>query len=555
MKYNRMTRRMFLQGTGGTLLSMPFLTSLLPREAWGQSSGTTVKRYISILSGYEVGHNSLWLPRIGGSITNLVQPNRVLNPGGSHHQVRWQPLSEFVPNSSTALAPLYGTHLNSHLQHLNIMRGLDYPFRYGHGGGHIMGALNDAEGVRGSLPQIPTIDTILAANATINPTRRQIFAGATGGWEGYSIGTAGTRTTRITELQPLYNVLFDNGNFPEGGSTQVPTSHPKRDVLSRALEDYNRMINSRNISAQDRIALTNAMDKMSDVHRGLTGTGTAPTLACAHRSLQRPYISIEQIASSEANSRLLVDMLTAAIMCDTSRIFSIGVNMPYDQYSGFTDPTFNYLGDWHQEISHVPFGTTNGRRNWEWVGYRQSLLVARIYAPLIRNLAAAIDPSNGQSYLYNSLVHLSYESGQVHGHASQPTVLAGNLGGAITSGNYIDYSDRAKGTLEGADNFSSNPADANFSNNYYGVSYNRLLVTILQAMGMTPAQYEVDTRNAQLYNRTDIGAFNTNLTSIGGYGHAFNADRTVNSWVSGFLPVMRQYDLTQFRNRLPMPTG
>lgn len=553
MKYNRMTRRMFLQGSGSALLAMPFLTSLLPREAWGQSPAT-IKRYISLLSGYEVGHNSTWLPRIGGSVTNLVQPNRVLNPGGTHHAVRWQPLSEFVPNASTPLAPLYGTTLNSHLQHINIMRGLDYAFRYGHGGGHIMGSLSDAEGVRGALPQIPTIDTILAANQAINPTRRQIFAGAQGGWEGSSLGMSGTRTTLISELQPLYNVLFDNGNFPEGGSAPVTTPHPKRDILSRALEDYNRMINSRNISAQDRIALTDAMDKMSDVQRGLAGIAQ-PTLACSHRSLQRPYASISNIVSSEANSRLLVDMLTAAIMCDTSRIFTIGVNMAYDQYSGFTDPTFNYVGDWHQDISHVPFGTTNGRRNWEWVGYRQALFVSRVFAPLVRNLAAATDPSNGRSYLYNSLVHLSYESGQVHGHASQPTILAGNAGGALTTGNYIDYSDRAKGAFEGADNFSSNPADANFSNNYYGVSYNRLLVTILQAMGMTSAQYEVDSRNAQLYNRTDIGAYNNNLTSIGGYGHAFNADRTYNNWVSGFLPALRQYDLTQFRNRLPMPTG
>ena len=553
MKYNRMTRRMFLQGTGGSLLSMPFLTSLLPRQAWGQSS-TGIKRYISLFSSYEVGHNSLWLPRIGGSITNLVQPNRTLSPGGGHHTVRWQPLSEFVPNASTALAPLYGTNLNSHLQHLNIMRGLDYAFRYGHGGGHIMGALPDAEGARGALPQIPTIDTILAANATFNPSRRHIFAGATGGWEGFSIGASGTRSTLISELQPLYNVLFDNGNFPEGGSGPVQTGHPRRDALSRAVQDYNRMINSRNISAQDRIALTDAMDKMSDVQRGLSGAVTTPA-SCSHRSLQRPYTSIANIASSEANSRLLVDMLTAAIMCDTARVMTIGVNMPYDQYSGFTDPVFNYVGDWHQEISHVPFGVTNGRVNWEWVGYRQALMVSRIFAPLIRNLAAATDPSNGQSYLYNSLVHLSYESGQVHGHGSQPTILAGNAGGAITSGNYIDYSDRAKGAFEGADNFSNNPSASNFSNNYYGVSYNRLLVTILQAMGMTGSQYEVDSRNAQVYNRTDIGTVNNNLTSIGGYGHAFNGDRNANSWVAGYMPVLRNYDLTQFRNRLPMPTG
>lgn len=554
MKYNRMTRRMFLQGSGGTLLAMPFLTSLLPREAWGQSGGPA-KRYITLFNSFELGHNSQWLPRIGGSVTNLIQPNRTLNPGGTHHPVRWQPLSEFVPNSSTALAPLYGTHLNSHLQHLNIMRGLDVPFRYGHGAGHIMGALSEADGVRGSLPQIATIDSVLANNTSINPTRRQIFAGARGGWEGFSHTLAGTRTTGIDWLDSLYNVLFDNGNFPESGSSQVPTNHPRRDALSRALTDYNRMINSRNISAQDRISLTDAMDKMSDVQRGLAGIAPSPTASCTHRSIPRPTgRRLADIASSEADSQILVNMLTAAIMCDTSRIFTLGFNMPYDQYSGFTDPVFNHVGDWHQEISHRPFDFTNGRVNYEWTGHRQAFVVSRIFAPLVRNLAAATDPSNGRSYLYNSIVHLSFEAGQVHGWGSHPTILAGNAGGALSSGNYIDYSDRAKPSFEGADNFSASPTAANFSNNYYGVSYNRLLVTILQAMGLTPSQYEVDSRNAQLYNQTNIGAYNTNLTSIGGYGHGFNADRTFNSWVSGnFNHHMRYWDLTQFRNRLPMP--
>jgi Protein of unknown function (DUF1552) len=553
MKYNRMTRRMFLQSSGTSLMAIPFLTSLLPKEAWGQTA-TPVKRFVSLFSSFELGHNSYWLPRIGGSETNLPQPNRILNPGGGHHPVRWQPLSEFISSSSTPLAPLYGTTLNSHLQHINIFRGMDHALRYGHGSGQLLGAMNTSEGISGPLQQIQTIDNLLAANATINPSRRLIYAGAAGGWEGYSLNTSGVANTRIDWLDQLYNALFDNGNFPEGGTTTVPTNHPRRDVLSRVIEDYNRMMNSRNISAQDRIVLTNAMDKMSDVHRGLAGVTNVPS-SCSHRSLQRPggrYVA--DAGSSVENGRILVDMLTASIMCDTNRIFTIGLNQPYGQYSGFTDPVFNYLGDWHQEISHVPFGITSGRRNWEWVGMKQAYLISRIFAPLIQNLAAATDPSNGQSYLYNSLVQMSFESGQVHGHGSHPTILAGNGGGTITSGNYIDYSDRTKGAFGGADLFTTNPADSTFSSNYYGVHYNRYLVTLLQAMGLTPSQYEVDSRNFQIYNRTDIGSQNTNLTSVGGYGYVFGADRTSTMWTPAtFYPELRFYDLNQFRNRLPMP--
>lgn len=543
---------MFLQGAGKTLMAMPFLQSLMPREAWGQTS-STVKRYISLHSSYELGHNSLWLPRIGGSVTNLVQPNRVLNVS-DHHPVRWQPLTEFVSSSSTPLAPLYGTSLNPYLQHINIMRGLDVLFRYGHGSGSTLGALTDADGGRGAIAQIPTIDTILSSNQRINPSRRLIYGGHTGNWEGISLNASGVRNSRIEYLEVLYNTLFENGNFPETGSTNpAPAGHPKRDLLSRVLEDYNRVRNSRNISALDRGALSDAMDKMSDVHRGLASVTVQP-VACSHRGLTRlSSVTLENIHSSEQSARALVDMITAAIMCDTSRIFTFGFLMAYDQYSGFTDPVFNYVGDWHQDISHRPFAITNGRVNYEWVGHRQSYLVSRVFAPLIQRLSTAIDPSNGQSYLYNSIVHLAYESGQVHGNASHPAILAGNAGGAIRSGNYIDYSNRAEGTWVGADNFSAVSTDPNFSNNYRGVNYNRLLVNIMQAMGLSPSEYEV-IRSQQVYNRTDIGTQNANLTNIGGYGYAFNVDRNANLYdVAGQFAAFRHYDLRQFRNGLPIP--
>jgi hypothetical protein len=551
MKYNRLTRRMFLQSGSGALLAIPFLNSLLPREAWGQTA-TAPKRFISMFSAFEVGHNSNWLPRIGGSTTNLPQPNRVLNVS-DHSPVRWQPLNEFISSGSTPLAPLYGTSLNPYLQHVNIMRGLDIMYYFGHGAGHALGALNNSDLGLGALTQIQTIDNVLAANARINPNRRLFYAGAPGGWEGVSITSSGAQSTRIEWLDQLYNNLFDNGNYPQGNTTTQPTAHPKRDVLSRVIEDFNRVRSSRNISALDRNALSDAMDKMSDVHRGLAGLPTVPS-SCSHSGISRPTgVYVSDIASSEQHSRVLVDMIVASIMCDSARIFTLGLNMPYHQYSGFTDPDFNYVGDWHQDISHNPFNITNGRRNWEWVGRKQAYIISRIFAPLVQRLSSAIDPANGQSYLYNSLIHNTYESGQLHGHISQPTILAGNAGGALTTGNYIDYSDRSKGAINGAHYFNTDPSSPEFSNDYVGVNYNRVLVTMLQAMGLSPSEYE---RNLlqQVHNRTDIGSQNANLTNIGGYGYAFNVDRNLNHYdVANSFSKLRNYDLPQFRNRLPTP--
>jgi hypothetical protein len=558
MIYNRKSRRMFLQGAGKSLLAIPFLPSLLPRTAWGQTN-TAIKRYVTFVTDGEIGHNSAWLPNTSGSVTNLVQPNRILDPGGGHHPIHWQPLSEFISSQSTPLASLYGTSLNSHLGSMNIMRGLDFVFRYGHGSGSSLGALPDAEGARGTLAQIATIDAMLAANRSVNPSGKQIFCGLPGGWEGFSRNLQGGNSTLIDNIRQLYNALFNNGTYPEGGASGGTTTvaHPRRDILTRVMDDYRGLIGGRNISAVDRGALTNALDKFSDVLRGLAGITVPSPAVCSYRSLAVTDDSIGTAGSYAARSKILVDLITAAIMCDANRIFSFGLQMPFAQYSGITGPageTLNYTGDWHQDVSHLPFTVRNGRPCWQWTASHQSYIVKNIFAPLVRNLAAATDPSNGQSYLYNSLIHLTYESGQVHSWSSHPTILAGNAGGAMSSGNYIDYSDRTKGTIE-SDMFSASPTAANFTNNYSGVSYNRLLVTIMQAMGMNSSDYEVNSRNSQVYNRTDIGSQNANLSAIGGYGFAFNADRNVSGWVNGFFnEALQRYDLRQFRNRLTLPS-
>lgn len=565
MKYNKMSRRMFLQGSGTTLMSIPFLPSLLPREAWGQTAAAP-KRYISIQAGFEVGHNSAWLPNsAGGSTTNLIQPSQTFNPGGGDHAIRYQSLRSYAPNSTTPLALLYGTTLNNHLNYINIMRSLDIPVRYGHGSGATLGSAQEADnGLGGAVRQVPTLDAILANNRTLNPNGRYIFAGDEGGWEGYSRTLTGAKSTRIDTFRALYNALFDNGNLPEsggtGGTTGTP-AHPRRDLLSRVLEDYTRMMNSRNISSADKVALTNAMDKMSDVHRGLSaGTPSTPsTNSCSHQGLSASATGqIYNAPTYDDKSALLVNMITAAILCDSNRIFTFGFWQPYTYEtvrSDWPSDVLRYTGpDWHEEISHRPFNVSNGQPNWYWIAHRQKYLVSRIFAPLVRNLAGATDPSNGQSYLYNSLVHLSYESGQAHGHMSHPTILAGNVGGAFTSGNYIDYADRSKGVAGGADGFSDSTSAANFCNNYYGLHYNRLLVKILQAFGMTPDQYENNALNAEVYNRTDIGANNRNLTAIGGFNYAYRMHRDRDWFFDAFYRWnLPHYNLQHFRNPIPLP--
>lgn len=552
MKYDRSTRRMFLQGAGSALLAMPLLESLLPRPARAQGAGG-VKRFISIISSYDLGHHAGWLPRDGSPITNLGQPTRTLDPGNGHPLIRYQPLRDFAPTNSASLSVVAGNALSPYLESMSILRSLDHTIRYGHGGAQVLGGIvgpRDLNPDRAGLATIETADVVLNKNRAFNPGGLPLaYCGNPGfGPDAYSYtsvgGVAGNSASIGDELLSLYNRFFQNGNYPENGGSS--TAHPKFDILSRVLGDYRRVRGSRNISAGDRLALDNAIDQFSDVERSLTRVSTAQ---CSHRSLNRSGL-VTQSAGDPVVGRALADLITASIMCDSARVFTIGAPL--------LGGTVDGQGDDHQSISHVPFDLYGSKPSWQITSERLGAVIRNLVAPLVSRLSAATDPTNGQSYLYNSLTYFTAESGLAHGYGSHPVMLLGNAGGALRSGHYVDYADRSKGPFAGGDSYSAVPGEPTFSNNWYGASYNRLLVTILQAMGLGPADYENDALNSQLYGRTDIGPNYRNLSSLGGFGYALprditGADTTNWGWDAYIRPGLEGLDLRLFRRPLPLP--
>ncbi|MDX2015686.1 MAG: DUF1552 domain-containing protein [Myxococcaceae bacterium] len=548
MTYDRLSRRMFLRGAAGAWLAIPLLESLLPAEARAQ--GTPVRRFISIITPYDMGHHAAWLPNTGSPITNLAQPAQVLMPGNGHHAIRHQPLRDFVPTSTSPLSLVAGAHFNPWLSSMTIMRSLNHSVRYGHGAAWVLGGIQADAPERGALPTIETADVVLNKHRGFNPAGLpHIFCGNAGyGPDTYSYvssgGPAGYASCLGEDLTALYNRLFSNGALPEGGSTT--SQHPRHDILSRVQEDYRRVRNSRFTSAADKRTLDNALDQFRDAQASLTRVTTS---SCTHRTLGRSG-QVWQAASQAAVGQALADLIAAAIMCDSARVFTIGAPM--------LGGTLNGQVDQHEEVSHVPFSTFGGRPSWQLTAERKTAIARTFVAPLLQRLASAIDPSNGRSYLYNSLVYFTAESGIAHGYGSHPVMLFGNAGGSLGSGHYIDYANRAAGTFAGGDGFSEVVGSPTFGNNWWGASYNRLLVTVLQAMGLTPQDYENQALNAQLYNRTDLGPNNRNLTNLGGFGYAMPRDlsgENTSSW--GFnhylRPGLEGQDLRQFRHPLPMP--
>jgi hypothetical protein len=101
-----------------------------------------------------------------------------------------------------------------------------------------------------------------------------------------------------------------------------------------------------------------------------------------------------------------------------------------------------------------------------------------VYLDLVRKLDA-IEEADGKSFLDNSLVMWSQESGALtHEPISLPIITAGGAAGHFSTGNYVDYRNRANKDLHAP--------------RIPGILYNQYLANVLQSMGVPPAEYEVN---------------------------------------------------------------
>ena len=107
-----------------------------------------------------------------------------------------------------------------------------------------------------------------------------------------------------------------------------------------------------------------------------------------------------------------------------------------------------------------------------------SWIASEVFAKLLAKLDVPED--GGSTYLDNSLVYWGNELGFNHIAYSVPCLLAGSAGGFIKPGRYLDYID-----WDGRAYFSQEDGNV-----IKGIPHNQFLVTALQAMGLSPADYE-----------------------------------------------------------------
>ena len=339
------------------------------------------------------------------------------------------------------------------------------------------------------LGYMPTIDQVLAYSNKFygsDPRARSVVlaTGSPGSLSDTDYGMPGGPIENIPAyIEPLY--LFQDlfGDFVE--PDEEPTEHPNLSLVNSVHGDYAQLKNHQRLSRDDRAALERHMaflaDLESELAQGFTAGCSKPEEPPFY-DMGYPWQEVSSVEDFERVVELLVDISVAAIRCDLTRVVTFQPQMGVTDAGGSKATSYHSSddspGDWH-DFAH---DAVEEPGDHDHINSLNRWVVEKIFARYVQGLD--VEEAFGRTYLDNSLVYLSGELSMDHYVLGMPTLMAGSAGGKLETGRYVDYTQ-----LDGS---YANAGTMPWGVLIPGLPHNRLLVTILQAMGLSPNDYERD---------------------------------------------------------------
>lgn len=490
------SRRMFLRSVSGLALGIPFLPSLLPRSVRADVDGQP-RRFVAVMS--QSGQMCAdfwpaWTPAgyqlrdtmYGGDRADGTTALHETMPGTT---AKWAPLSDFTAQPLSRTIPV---DLQPYYSKMLLLRGLDYLQGTSHGTGPMLGnyanCASGAEFETRGLGQMPTIDQVLAYSDRFYPTPPHtrslaLATGSPGSLSDTNYGIAAGPIENIPAYLEPHDVWQDLfGDFMDPG---MPMEHPNRKLVNSIYDDYARLRNNSRLSADDRAALDRHMSFLDGIEAELAAGLSAACVKPPEPPIYGvgyPWQEVSSIENFEAWTGLLVDIACAAIRCDMTRIVTFQAQMGITDASGTKVNSYHssddVAGDWH-DYAHDAVGESGDH---DHINSLNSWVASAIYRRFLEGLD--VEEIDGKTFLDNSIAYFGSELSIDHYVQTMPTMIAGSAGGALTTGYYVDYSQM--------DNDYANAGVMPWGVLIPGLPHNRLLVTILQAMGLEPADYERD---------------------------------------------------------------
>jgi len=504
LRFDKTSRRLFLTGLGGATLAIPLLPSLLPKalRPVAKAQEEDVPRRFVALKTYNGAPVLDWYPRakVGYATRDvdgtLIADQPLTTATGNHsdgdaYYGHHAPLTDLVDGG---ISNIFGPAMMPFIDQMNLFRGLDFMPGMNHNYGGYLGNFGlNTNGTGGPVDgaQInATIDHVMAQSSSLYPAApsgpRVLHVGSRANTSSYApvdpsdplaIGQGAIQQAQAyTNPRTAFDVVF-------GTTAPDPMAGPGTSelLIDQVLDDYRRAVRGPHLSAEDRDTLEAHITRLTELQMSLGSTpgvvGCEPTAPVDLDTGGEFSVDIGDVATLFDN---LVDVVVLALACDATRVVTLDVTKMVIDDGGETfgmgdSENANSAGrdNWHFQAHQWD---DNARR---WLGQGARWVADRVVARLLNGLQETTE-RDGESLLHHSMVMWSNELSFNHLNYSIPTVMWGSAGGQLRTGRYVDYTDWDRPIR-----FRQHDGSV-----IEGVQFNRLLVTIMQAMGLSPSEYE-----------------------------------------------------------------
>ncbi len=418
-----MRRRQFLRGMG-VCMALPALESMQSAKAIAVH---TTPGLATTASGAPLRTAFIYFPN--GAIPSAWWPS-----GSADSDPKAYSLSQ-------TLKPL-----ESHRDSIQVLKGLDNLSANGGpdgGGDHARGNGTFLTGVRlkksaSDIQAGVSIDQIIAktvgdttrfASLELTCDSKRQTSGCDSGYScayQYNISWSSATTPMSPESNPrsVFERLFGSGNPGERRDNLSRRRDEQRSLLDFVLDDARSM--QRRLPSTDREKLAQYLEGIREIEKRIEKAERFGAVSDPN------FATPEGVPDSyEEYVQLTYDLLFLAFQTDSTRVASLLL-----AHDG-SNRSFDHIGivEGHHDLTHHQNKADQIKKVEEidqWY--------VRMFAGFLDKLASTPDV-DGKSLLHNSMI--VYGSGNAdgnrHTHSDLPIVLAGNAGGAISPGRFVDH--------------------------------------------------------------------------------------------------------------------
>ncbi len=490
IKFDQVSRRMFIRAVGGGLVTIPLLESFIGEKAYAQLMEK--KRFIAVTTPDYLTYGYT-TPYELGRVTPANYTSVVNNLTDSNGWMYKRTSLQDIISRKGQISELLDSKFNSLASKILLYRGLDFPGRVDHGRPPALGNTMASQFGNAQTQQNAgnlTIDEIMANSSNFYEGGRQSMTkdivrlgGARISTQSYTGTDASARGKGIAGNNAG---LSYNGNlksalddwFSPANTNGAP--NPRKSIVDRILANVNTVKNRSGVGSADLLRIEEYQDKMNELSQKLN---SSPSNTCPSTSLVMPDQNAENMGNLSNGSSListyysnLSQLLSLAIKCGITRVATIGVNSSIG-ISG-ASAHGGSPRTWHLDYGH-------GGNLEELLALNKWIVDNFVYT--LANELNVSEGSSGSTYLDNTCIYFTPECSYGHsGEGMAGFVLGGS--NTMSTGNFFDYGNYDLYTKLLSNRIVHAPSDtrAEFG---VGLPVNRLHLSLMRAMGLESSDY------------------------------------------------------------------